>query len=171
MFGGYMTPLSAKLGRHQDTKKMYSETAKVGFSTIIFVARPELDKDVRVYSTNNDSTGYKNLDRSEVENGTTAKVAVRIDNHKNYVDGEAPTPIVFTGTGDTVKRDMPGGKETTRVFEFKYVIPHIDTKEWTFTKTKKIGGIPQLNTPDKPDEPDPDDIDPDPEEDGGWTPT
>lgn len=134
----------------------------MGHNTIIFVASPKLGTDVRVYSINNNSAGYTNLDQSELENGTMETATVRIDSHKNYADGDAPTPIVFKGTGGTVKRDMPGGKETTPVFEFKYVIPHIDTKEWLFTKTSKYGSIPDFRTPDKPDNPIPD-----PEEDGG----
>ena len=122
--GVYDTP-EREVGEASGHTKKYSVSAKVGHNTIIFVASPKLGTDVRVYSINNNSAGYTNLDQSELENGTMETATVRIDSHKNYADGDAPTPIVFKGTGGTVKRDMPGGKETTPVFEFKYVIPHI----------------------------------------------
>ena len=43
------------------------------------------------------------------------------------------------------------GTERTPVFTFQYVLPYIDDKEWTFTKTQNTGGIHNWRTPTKDD--------------------
>ena len=94
------------IGQSSGHTQRRSVTAKVMPGRIVFRAKepPENNKqDVAVMPQNKESTGYTEP-RGGV--GTTSTATVRIDGHTNYGDGDTLTPIVFTGTGGTVKRKL-----------------------------------------------------------------
>ena len=139
MFGGgvYKAP-EREVGEASGQTLRVSVTATVTHDTIKFVATPKAEFGVaEVYSKNHDFPGYTTLTMEEKEKGTTQTAQSAIDGDRNYGDGDAPTPITFTGNGEVVTRD----KERTPIFTFEYVLPYIAANTWTFTKTGNTGGM------------------------------
>ena len=139
-----------------NTKLRRSVSAWVLNDRIIFKATkpPEGEEstEVAVFSNNTDDTGYDDDNPDEWKSGNNP--SVKIDHSVGTED--RTSPIVFVSLQKREKRTIPGGKEDTPLFTFQYKIALFDDKPWEFTKTTRLGGVPDWHTPvkTKPDDPD-----------------